>query len=265
MLHRVLLCALLASCSASLPRLEHDPLPALFPVHSAYPQQLPGFTLEQDQLAEDPYLGRSLRFSASQDADLQLRAYIYLSGAFVDAQEALVFSAAQMRSELERAFAAGVYRQDGPISPLSGLTPTSRGLRFSYQDAGVQYEGQLRVYFVDPFTVKVRVSCRAGCNASQQQMIAQFSQQFVAGVVPSKSVLCGSSVVTLPVPSGLSRVSSNGRVIFLSSETDNYDPQTLAELQMLAARQRESQGCAPDDVDYQQVLQQMRKRARTRR
>jgi len=253
--------ALTAACaSAPSAQLTSDPLPRIFPVQVEYAGGAAGFQSYGESVAADPFEGRLIRFRGSADESITLSARIFLAGAFVSDQAAVdrVFDGA--RAALGDARLIGESRER--IATATQVR-VGRRAQFAVDDNGTSLELSLSAYFVDPYAVVIQASYAPERTAEIAPMIHSFAQAWIATVRPDRNLLCGAPEVVL-VRSGLSNVSTNGRVIFLSTETDNIDDQTIAELSRAAAQQRARVGCTPRSDDFSAVEAAMARRARTR-
>ncbi len=265
---RIQLCAILlsiyglASCASSPPVAPTpDPLARMFPIQANYAAGAAGFASVGESVAADPFEGRLIRFRASNDESITLSARIFVAGAFVSDQAAVdrVFdgarttlgSQARLISERRLRVMAGSQLRLG------------RSGQFAVSEAGVPHELHLASYFVDPYAIVIQSiypSARAG---EISPSIEGFAQAWIPTVQADLSLLCGAPEMIL-VRNGLSNVSTNGRVIFLSTETDNVDDQTIAELSRASAQQRARVGCPAQADDFSAVEAAMRKRSRSR-
>ncbi len=272
---KAILCMLttlvLAACASQPPApLPEDPLPKMFPVELAYPVEISGFVKIDEQVASDPFEGRLIRYRSDRVPELELTVRVFLAGAFISDQAAVdrVFTGARLdlgpqsvlvREGRERVDHGGTVGADH-----DGLRRIGRsGLFEVTTPEGELRHLQLSSYFVDPYAVLVQSNYPRTRAEEFSPLIQAVTRAWVGAAVPSPSVLCGPPEVVL-VRDGLSNVSTNGRVIFLSTETDNIDDSTIAELTRASVQQRKRQGCSAGDADFSAVEAAMRRRSRSR-
>lgn len=264
----------LTNCATAPPPAPRaDPLPAMFPVEITVPEQLAGFTLVREQRSADPYVGLSLDYleDAAVAAPLKVQVQIRLDGAFVDALQALD----SIQTSAEGAFDQSLMDQGRSVVGVAGRslwhfgTGTDerygRRLRLQVRDQAGSPESEqiaaLDTFFVDPYAVSLTAILNDPRDAQTGERYDRLVVALVSAFKPAPAVLCDPRIQIVPIREGLSKVSSNGRVIFFSPLADNNDEQTLNELMRMSAQRRAAVGCATDDVDYQAVRERMRKRA----
>ena len=259
----VLLASSLIACSTqpSVPA-PADPLPAMFPVSASYPDSVAGFAKIDEQVAANPFEGRLISYQSASFPDLIVTARVFLAGAFVSDQAAVdrVFAGAR------RDLGAAAVLQSEQRERIADAKPIriGRSARFVVTDAaGVTLQLKLASYFADPYAVLLQSSFPNEREAKYSPLVNAFAAVWVAALQSDPLILCGAPEVVL-VREGLSNVSTNGRVIFLSTETDNIDDQTIAELTRASTQARSRHGCSATDADFAAVEAAMRKRSRTR-
>ena len=272
---KALLCLLttlmLAACANQPPAPPpEDPLPKMFPVDLAYPVAISGFIKIDEQVSADPFEGNLIRYRSASIPELELTVRVFLAGAFISDHAAIdrVFTGARLaldaqsvlaREARERVDHGGTLRIDH-----AGVLRMGRSGLFEVATS----EGELRhlhlaSYFVDPYAVLIQSNYPRPRDEEFAPLIQAFSNAWIGAAVPSPTIVCGPPEVVL-VRDGLSNVSTNGRVIFLSTETDNIDDSTIAELTRASVQQRKRQGCSAGDADFSAVEAAMRRRSRSR-
>lgn len=271
---------LLLACTAPHgrgPESTYDPLPALFPVQVDYPRNVAGFELREDVATDDPRIGRTLIYAGASPGSPRVHVDIRFGGAYVDGFEALRQQWPALRVGIDELLHATQREVHGTLSDRSrsiraadgGPERQGRSLRLSLHDAqGRPSVAAFELYFVDPYMISLHSEWTApeapDTDAARSRKLDDFAAALIASLKPSQAVLCDPRVQVLKVRHGLSNVSSNGRVIFVSTQTDHLDASTVEELKRAAARQREQVGCAPQTQDFSAVEAQMRARARVR-
>jgi|CXWL01.1.fsa_nt_gi hypothetical protein len=259
--HAALIALLIGACATTPPGPPtSDPLPRMFPVQFDAAATAPGFEKIDETVSADPFAGKLLRFRSTAYPDLTLSARVFLPGAFVSDQSAidLVFDRARADLGAEaRLLSERRERID------AGLPRAGRSAHFEIRDADGERHLQLATYFVDPYAVLIESSYSMTAVDAYAPLVDAFAHDWLATLRPDPEILCGPPEVVL-VRAGLSNVSTNGRVLFLSTETDNVDDQTIGELSRAATQQRGRLGCAADGSDYSAVEAAMRRRSRSR-
>lgn len=266
----VVLTLLLAACASAPPTPSEDPLPKMFPVEMSYPVEISGFVKIDEQVAADPFEGRLIRYRSDRVPELELTVRVFLAGAFISDQAAVdrVFTGARLdlgaqsvlvHEEREQVDHGGTVRVD-----LDGVSRIGRSGLFEVTTPdGELRHLQLASWFVDPYAVVVQSNFPRTRVEEFAPLIQAFTRAWIGAAVPAPAILCGHPEVVV-VHDGLSNVSTNGRVIFLSLETDNLDDQTIAELTRASMQQRKRNGCSTGDTDFSAVEAAMRRRSRTR-
>jgi hypothetical protein len=273
-------CALLAACVAPQNRQSEaldDPLPALFPVRIDFPRNIVGFELREDYGALDPLAARTLIYVGPAPQRARVSVDIRFNGAYVDGFDALrqqwpdfgIGIDELLRSTQSSVQATRSDRRRSIRAADGGPERQGRALRLVVIDAQGQSKlAAYDLYFVDPYMVSVHSESSmpdsAAAESGDARQLDDFAGALIAALKPSSAVLCDPRVQVLKLRYGLSNVSSNGRVIFISTQTDHVDASTVAELKRAAALQRERVGCTGQAQDFGDVEAQMRRRARVR-
>lgn len=267
------LLVLLGGCAVGTELPPYDPLPELFPVQLSHPRNLAGWELLQTRSDPDPTAGLQLLYRGPPPDALELHVNVAFAGAFVDPSEAIAAQWPALVAQLDQLIVREQLQLYGtPSDRRRSIRPRGKGperegrsLRLQARDASGKPLLLVRdLFFVDPYVVSLSSRLGGSDHAQQLRRLDDLGAALISELQPDPQILCDPRVQVLKVRLGLSNVSSNGRVIFISTQTDHVDASTVAELQRAASRQRERAGCPALPQDFSALETRMKRRARVR-
>lgn len=248
---------LLSACNAGAPTRgaaqapQAEPAPD--PVVARAPQgavQVPenpaGFELDGSHHYPDPAHGSAWRYVTDSHPDLRVDAYVYPGGIWPDDARAGDALLAQMRGEVDAAVEGGLYtlleeprrfrnRVALPTGPVAG-----RHLRMVVSKDDAEYISYAHLFYLPPYTVKVRSTFPAYGNTSYDARLKALVQAFVGGLRIDPSVRCRPVKVHLGTPGKAGWVGKDGRDIVVQPGSGDDD---LLALARVAEQRSRDAGC----------------------
>lgn len=210
------------------------------------PEHPAGFVLEDSRHFPDPADGSTWRYMADSHPDLRVDAYVYPGGIWPDDVRAGDDLLARMRKEVDAAVEGGLYtlveeprrfrnRVAAPSGPVAG-----RHLRMVVSKDGTEYISYAHLFYLPPYTVKVRSTFPAYGNTTYDARLKALVQDFVAGLRIDPAVRCRPVELHLGPPGKAGWVGKDGRDIVVAPGSGDDD---LLALARVAGQRARDAGC----------------------
>lgn len=239
----------LAACAGAPARREaYDPAARAPQGAAGVPDRPAGFTLVSSQHYDDPMAGSTWRYAADSHPELLVDALVYpAAGIWPDDEAAGNALAAIMRSEIGATVEAGMYEaaeviREGRIHVTrpDGELP-GRHLRMALTKDGMELISHAHLFYLPPYTVKVRSTFPAYGNTSFDARLKSLVEAFVGGVAIDKAVLCRPLEVHVAPPGTTGWVAKDGADLVVAADAGEA---VIADLLIESTRRALSSGCA---------------------
>lgn len=240
--------ALGACAGAPAKRDAYDPAARAPQGAVSVPDRPAGFALVSSQRYDDPRAGSTWRYAADSHPELLVDALVYpAAGIWPDDEAAGNDLAAIMRAEIEATVEAGMYEaaeviREGRIHVTrpDGDLP-GRHLRMALTKDGIGLISHAHLFYLPPYTVKVRSTFPAYGNTSFDARLKSLVEAFVGGIVVDQAVLCRPLEIHVAPPGTAGWVAKDGADLVVPGDAGG---EAIGELMFEAARRALSSGCA---------------------
>lgn len=239
--------ALGACAGAPAKRDAYDPAARAPQGAVSVPDRPAGFALVSSQHYDDPMAGSTWRYAADSHPELLVDAFVYPAGVWPDDEAAGNDLAAIMRAEIEATVDAGMYEaaeviQEGRVRVTrpDGELP-GRHLRMALTKDGNELISHAHLFYLPPYTVKVRSTFPAYGNTSFDARLKSLVEAFVGGVAIDRAVLCRQIEIHVAPPGTSGWVAKDGADVVVAGDAGE---EAIGDLLFEAARRMLSSGCA---------------------